>query len=134
MTTNSVAPRLHRSSTERVIAGVCGGLAEYFEVDPSLVRLGFVVGTLWAGLGLVLYAIMAIVVPIDAEAPPMAIPRPERSRSLAALVLIAAGALLLVGNLGWAPWLTWSFFWPVVLILMGGALLVRGSTSSAKTE
>jgi phage shock protein C len=130
MATNSDSSRLHRSSTERVIAGVCGGLAEYFEVDPSLVRVAFVVGTLWGGLGLILYVILAIVLPVDPDAADVTVPRPERSRHLAAVVLIVLGALLLAGNVGWAPWLTWQFFWPTVLVVVGGALLLRSKEVS----
>jgi phage shock protein C len=55
------APRLHRSATDRAVAGVCGGLAEYLEVEPTLVRLAFIVGTLWGGLGVLVYVILAIV-------------------------------------------------------------------------
>jgi phage shock protein PspC (stress-responsive transcriptional regulator) len=54
MAANTVSPRLHRSPTEHVVAGVCGGLAEDLEVEPSLVRLAFIVGTLWGGLGLLI--------------------------------------------------------------------------------
>lgn len=58
--------RLQRSRTDRSVAGVAGGLAEYFEVDPTLVRILFVVFTLVGGPGLLLYIIMWIVMP---EAP-----------------------------------------------------------------
>ena len=130
MATNSDSSRVHRSSTECVIAGVCGGLAEYFEVDPSLVRVAFVVATLWSGLGLLLYVILAIVLPVDPDAALVTVPRPERSRNLAAVVLILLGALLLAGNVGWAPWLTWQFFWPTVLVVVGGALVLRSKEVS----
>lgn len=62
--------RLYRSTSSspagRHLAGVCGGIAEYLEIDPTLVRLAFVALTLMGGPGLVIYIIMAIVVP---EAP-----------------------------------------------------------------
>ena len=109
-----------------MIAGVCGGLADYFGVDPSLVRVAFVVGTLWAGLGVILYVILAIVVPAGDESAPESDPRPERTRAFAAGVLILAGSLFLASNLGWAPWLTWDLFWPTMLIVAGGALMWRG--------
>lgn len=54
--------RLYRSRSDRMIAGVCGGLAEYFGVDPTLVRLAFVVA-LFYGPGPLAYLIMMIVVP-----------------------------------------------------------------------
>ena len=58
---------LYRSRSDRQIAGVCGGLAEYFAVDATIVRLLFVAFALLGGPGLVLYIIMAIVVPEEDE-------------------------------------------------------------------
>jgi phage shock protein C len=55
--------RLYRSRKERMIAGVCGGLGEYFGIDPTLVRILFVVGMLMGGPGLLAYLILLIVVP-----------------------------------------------------------------------
>jgi len=58
--------RLYRSRDERMIAGVAGGLAEYLNVDPTLVRLAFVAFTLaGGGTGLVAYVILAIIVPLE---------------------------------------------------------------------
>ncbi|MEI7772134.1 MAG: PspC domain-containing protein, partial [Chloroflexales bacterium] len=56
-------PRLTRSPTESMIAGVCGGLAEYFTIDPVIVRLIFVLVTLTSGLGLPVYVVLWIVMP-----------------------------------------------------------------------
>lgn len=55
--------KLYRSNTDRMIGGVCGGLGEYFDIDPTLVRLIFVVLALAGGPGLLLYLILLIVVP-----------------------------------------------------------------------
>ena len=55
--------RLYRSRENRQIAGVCAGLAEYFNVDPTLVRLVFVAMFLLGGPGILIYIIMMIVVP-----------------------------------------------------------------------
>jgi len=54
---------LNKSSSNRVIFGVCGGLAEYFQIDPVIVRVVFVVLTIWGGLGLVVYIILAVLMP-----------------------------------------------------------------------
>jgi phage shock protein C len=56
-------PRLTRSRTEVIIAGVCGGLAEYFAIDPVIVRLIFVLVTLTSGIGLLVYPILWMVMP-----------------------------------------------------------------------
>jgi phage shock protein C len=55
--------KLYRSRTNRQLAGVCGGLAEYFTVDPTLIRVLFVVFALLGGPGLVAYLVLWIVVP-----------------------------------------------------------------------
>ncbi len=55
--------KLYRSRTDRKIGGVCGGLAQYFNIDPTLVRLLFVLGVIFVGGGLLAYLIMLIVVP-----------------------------------------------------------------------
>ena len=128
------APRLHRSATDQVVAGVCGGLAEYLEVEPTLVRLAFIVGTLWGGLGVLIYLILAIVLPVDPQGQPMTAPRLERSRNLAGALLVILGASAARGQLGWAPWLTWSVFWPAVLVFVGAALLLRSSAGPSATE
>ena len=60
---------LTRSTTDRKIGGVAGGLAAYFGVDPLLVRIGFAVATLFSGAGLVAYVAMAVLVPDDDAAP-----------------------------------------------------------------
>ncbi len=55
--------RLYRSRTDRQISGVCGGLADYFKIDPTLVRLLFVLGLLFVGGTLWAYIILMIVIP-----------------------------------------------------------------------
>ena len=55
--------KLYRSKKNRVIAGVCGGIAEYFNVDPTLVRLAWVVFTLLGGSGIIAYFIAWVIVP-----------------------------------------------------------------------
>ena len=55
--------KLYKSSTDKKLAGVCGGLAEYFNIDATLVRLGWVVFGLLGGSGLLAYIIAAIIMP-----------------------------------------------------------------------
>jgi phage shock protein C len=59
--------KLYRSSSNKIIAGVCGGLGEYFSVDPVLFRIIFVVMSLVQGMGLILYLILAIIIPKQQE-------------------------------------------------------------------
>jgi phage shock protein C len=55
--------KLYRSKTDRKVAGVCGGLAQYFNIDPTLIRVLFVVLAILGGSGLVLYLALWIIVP-----------------------------------------------------------------------
>jgi len=64
MTETTASRRLlRRSSRDRMVAGVAGGIGEYFDIDPVLVRIAFVAATLFAGTGLILYPIAWLVVP-----------------------------------------------------------------------
>lgn len=58
-------PRLKRNVTEAMVAGVCSGLAEYFNIDPVIVRLIFVLVTFTSGLGALVYLILWILMPKD---------------------------------------------------------------------
>jgi len=60
-----------RSSTDKKIGGVCGGLADYFDLDPTVIRLVWLLLVLFAGTGLVVYIVLWIVLPL---APPGVIP------------------------------------------------------------
>ena len=62
-----MAKRLYRSRDERKIWGVCGGIAEYFDVDPTLVRLIAVLTLFFACTGIIVYIILAIVMPLEPQ-------------------------------------------------------------------
>jgi phage shock protein C len=64
MNSNLPYKRLYRSRTERILFGVCGGLAEYFGVDPVLIRLVFILFVLLGGCALFLYLVMCVIVPL----------------------------------------------------------------------
>ena len=55
--------RLHRSNENKVVAGVCGGIAEYFDMDPTLIRLAWILFCALGGSGVLAYIIAAIIIP-----------------------------------------------------------------------
>lgn len=61
--------KLRRSENDRIIAGVCGGLAEHFGIDSTLMRLGFILIVVLGGSGVLLYLILWLIMPKDANAP-----------------------------------------------------------------
>ena len=62
--------RLERSNTNRVVAGICGGIAEYLAVDATLVRVAFVVMTLVGGAGILAYIVLLILMPQPGQPAP----------------------------------------------------------------
>ena len=79
--------RFERSTSDRIIGGVCGGLGRYFDIDPMLVRIGFVALALLGGTGLIVYAAALLLVPNDGEVPSS--PRSDRDRYIVAGIAIA---------------------------------------------
>jgi phage shock protein C len=71
MTTETL--RLTRSSDDKMLGGVAGGLGAYFGVDPVLFRVGFAVATLLSGVGALAYLAMLLAVPRDIDAPTLAV-------------------------------------------------------------
>ncbi len=120
------APRhLYRSSTQRVVAGICGGLGDYFAIDPVWFRIGFVVLALAGGSGILVYLLMWLIVP---QAPDGYVAPSTRRGSLngaavAGVVFMTVGTVALVNTL--APWLG-QYIWPIVFVLGGLALLLGG--------
>ena len=62
-----MSKKLYRSKTNKKILGVCGGIAEYFEIDATIVRLILVLAVVFAGVGLLAYLIAALVMPVKPD-------------------------------------------------------------------
>ncbi len=103
--------RLRRIVAHRKVAGVAGGIARHLDIDPLIVRVAFVVLSLFGGAGLIVYAACWILLPEDGQQdPPLGLD--ERSRSVALILVGILGVALLVGQ--------WDWFWvPGPLILVG---------------
>lgn len=57
--------RIYRSRDEKMLAGVCGGVAEYMDMDPTIIRLLWAGSVIFAGFGIIMYILAAIIVPIE---------------------------------------------------------------------
>lgn len=55
--------RMRRSATDKMLAGVCGGIAEHTDIDPVYIRLAFLVSSFWGGIGVIAYIAAAIIMP-----------------------------------------------------------------------
>ncbi len=125
--------RLYRSRLDSKIAGVCGGLGEYFDVDPTLIRIIFLLMILAHGVGLIAYIVAWIAMPrkpfelaiepSDQNAGPTAPVRDSGwGRFLPGAILILVGGLFLLDHLFW--WFGFSFALSIMLVLLGALLLL----------
>jgi len=130
--------RLYRSATNKQVAGVCGGVSEITGIDVSLIRLLWILWIFLGGSGLLVYILLAIIVP---ERPagvgePIVVGDrwqelgPRAGIVLGALVILI-GAVLMLNSLGWLPvglgaiWrFFWRLFWPLALIGVGLFIVV----------
>ncbi len=131
--------RLVRSSDDRVIAGVCGGLGKYLGVDPILVRIAAILLVFAGGAGIVLYIIGWIAIPDELaedtgefaggrdETASIAGEDRTRSAAVLGLIVVALGVVFLADAI-WPDFLSWRYVWPVALIAIGAAILVRSRT------
>lgn len=146
--------RLFRSRTDSMVGGVCGGLGVYLDIDPTIIRLFFVLLAFANGIGFALYFILWIVVPREGAEEGTSLEEniqtgaeeiAERAREMGEelkkgvrvsgdqVSLFIGGALILVGiiylldnlNIYWLSWLRWDVMWPIILIAAGVLFLVR---------
>ncbi len=125
--------RLYRSSSDKMIAGVCGGLGKYFGVEATLVRLVFLLLLFLGGGGFLLYLILWIIVPeeqqvgaapqevVQANTQDLAQSAARNGPLIFAALLIFLGVWFLLQNL---LHIELGQFWPVILIVIGLALLI----------
>jgi phage shock protein PspC (stress-responsive transcriptional regulator) len=129
--------RLERSRSDRIVAGVSGGLARYFDIHPAFYRVGFVVLTLIGGAGILIYIAAALVMPDEGEEDSIAAAalrdRRDRPWPLIGLSLIAVAALVLLSRV--SVWPHGDAAW-ILLLIAGGIvlLLTHGSSSEAPAD
>jgi len=163
------AKRLYRSQIDRMIGGVCGGLAKYFDIDPTIVRVLFVVSIFIGGGGILAYIILWVVVPEEPiiftpgedkstteqneDSPPSGSDEQQSSsfsseinekvnqatneinkivnearrnkKVFGGTILIFLGILFLLDN--FFPGFEFSDFWPLILIVIGAALIFKAT-------
>jgi len=126
--------RLERTSSSRIVAGVSGGLGRYFDLNPAVFRLGFVVLTLLGGAGFLVYLAAVLVIPDENRdqsiAAEVLAERRDRPWPLVGLGLVGVALLVLIsrGDL----WPTAGAGW--VLIIVGGLILLWANRSQRRAR
>lgn len=122
---------LRRSRRDRVLGGVCGGLARYLDVDPVLLRVAAIALALSGGVGVLAYLVAWVALPdADDEEPESTVPPAGRHAVAIAVgaALVGLGVLLLVRQ--WMPWFGAEVFWPLVVVAVGVLVLVTARRSA----
>jgi phage shock protein C len=137
--------KLYRSADDRILAGVCGGLAEYFDVDPVLTRIAFVIFSM-GGMGVFAYIILALIIPSKeggAHVRPNTSEKASefveeaadkvkavfhdigerdhssRGRNVVGALIIGVGIIALLHQVFPSVWFAWRMILPLGLVLVG---------------
>jgi len=115
--------RIARSRSDRIIAGVCGGVAQYFAIDPTVVRLIWVFFTLFGGSGLLAYFIAMLMIPDENGREKSVNLDPIKSNPLWG-VLFVIGGVILFFQYNHVFYLFWTSFWNNVLNVLVAFILI----------
>ncbi len=148
----SIKKKLYRSEKNKIVAGVCGGLAEYFNIDPVLVRIAFVIVSFFDGVGILAYIILwAFVskksdlknvnseenlkefskeVKENLDVAALNIKKctsSDKTKNIIAILIIVVGVVILLNQFNYIWFLSPYFVFPVLLIIFGIYLLLKDS-------
>jgi phage shock protein C len=125
--------KLYRSRKNRVIAGVCAGLADYFNIDAWIVRLIFLAFLFADGIAAVAYIVLMIIVSEEPGENPEAVhtetPTPTSRfsdrRTVFAVIIICVGVVFLLKQILPWQWFDAHIFWPIVAVAVGIFLIIK---------
>ena len=128
--------RLYRSRKEVMIAGVCGGMAEYFDIDPVIVRILTVLLVFAGGAAILVYLLGWLIIPKAPEgaeastvtenpASEASENKGDRGRLLAGMILVILGFIFLASN--FIPWFNFGKLWPLLLIVIGIVVIFKSA-------
>ncbi|CAH2214415.1 PspC domain-containing protein [Tepidibacter aestuarii] len=128
--------KVYRSLDDRVLAGVCGGLAKYFDIDSTIVRVLWILGFFAGGLGIFAYIICAVIIPqesfceynMNKQKYDEGISRYDKERSrknkvLLGIILILLGLFSLIDE--YLYWVRIEKLWPIIFIVIGICIIVK---------
>lgn len=134
-------------SDNKIIGGVCGGFAEYLEIDATIVRIVWTILAFLNGIGIIAYIAALILIPANPNSNYMqkqdaVIDRVKNSVNhmvdkvsqtntvsqknpyqIIGLILLIVGVLVLIRNI--TPSIPWKIIWPIILIILGAAVLIK---------
>lgn len=143
---NSTAKtRLYKSKTNRMIGGVCSGVAEYFNIDVTVVRIIWILSIFLEGLGIIAYLACLVLMPENPKPTTHKEPQPVKNSAVIwGVVLIIIGLIALSNRWDfydfpfhfrfWQPFFHWGTFWPLLIVLAGVLYIVHVLRKDKETE
>jgi len=134
MTDSTTVKKLYRSGVQKMIGGVCGGVAEYLRIDPTLVRVVWSLAILFNGIGILAYIACLVFVPMNPAHAGLAPAVPKNGNNFGVFIgitIVFIGVMFLFNNIfnfiwpfhwrwyGFWPF-HWHTFWPLILVAFGG--------------
>lgn len=145
--TNNQGTILYRSESNKMLGGVCGGLGEVFDLDPTIIRVLFLVALFFGGSGFLLYIILWVVIPTRSKVSLSANDslrenveemkakahefgdsfkkHNDDSRKLFGAIIVLLGVMFLFSNFGFLSFFNLHRLWPVILIVVGFYVVVK---------
>lgn len=127
--------RIRRSSSDKIIGGVCGGLAKHFNIELVWMRIIFVAFLFMGGSGVLIYCVLWLAIPSDQfilndtmENNEIQKPKRNEGNIITGIMLIAFGGIFLI--MQYFPDIDFRDLWPYLLILAGAFLLLKGFRSN----
>jgi phage shock protein C len=131
--------RLYRLPSKAMIGGVCAGLAEYFKIDPSIIRVIFVLGTFAKGIFLLLYLLLWVALPTSSDVSTFSVSstdstltpsnimetRKQNSNFLGGIILVVVGFIFLFDEFDLFWWFRFDKLWPIIPIIIGLYILFK---------
>ena len=133
--------KIYRSRTDRLLFGVCGGIAEYYGIESLWVRIVFIFLGITGAIGFILYMALVVLMPLNPIgsrktddlqaradqvrervkdlADELKVNNIERRRNLLGLVIVAVGVIAFLNELFPNFWMGWKVLWPIIIILIG---------------
>jgi phage shock protein C len=144
---------IYRSEKNKILGGICGGLGEYFGIDPTIIRIIFVLLTIFGGSGILIYLVLWMILPSESQtefnkdhiknnmnevkekvqqfahdirkgAQDGQVNQPEQ-RNWLAFIVILLGVIFLLNNFGFGDLINIGKLWPLILVALGVSIIMK---------
>lgn len=120
-----------RNLNNKLIFGVCSGLSDYFIIDVTIIRIIFILGILAGGLSILIYIILALIMPSDISKVKQntIFKNDDKKLKNGAYLLISIGILIILSSFNFFTIMTTRIFWGIAFLLYGLLIIIKGKNT-----